>query len=107
MLKQLKKILVESFVGAIALGWIFSQSILHFTFVFSSPIASWIQRRQYAGFVTDKHISTAFSLQDAVPDLIRSVSLLLAGYLLLCWLYSKPIEAETPEPASEQGGESI
>lgn len=107
MLKQVKKILVESYVGAIALGWIFAQSILHFTFIFSAPVASWIQRRQYGGLISGAHISTAFSLQDAVPDLVRSISLLLAGYLLLRWLYFKPIEEETPEPASEQGGESI
>ena len=107
MLKQLKKILVESYVGVIALGWIFSQGILHFTFIFSAPVASWIQRRQYSGLISDKHISTAFSPQDAVPDLVRSISLLLVGYLLLRWLYFKPVEEETTEPVPEQSGRSI
>jgi hypothetical protein len=30
MFKRLKKTLVESYVGAIGLGWLFAQGILHF-----------------------------------------------------------------------------
>jgi hypothetical protein len=102
MLKQLKKVLVESFVGAIAIGWIFSQGILHFTFIFSAPVASWIQRRQYGELISGTHISTTFSLQDAVPDLVRSIALLLVGYLLLRWLYFNPVEEEMATPGPEQ-----
>jgi hypothetical protein len=36
MLELLKKVLVNSFVGAIALGWVFAQDILHFAYVFST-----------------------------------------------------------------------
>jgi hypothetical protein len=91
MLERLKRALVNSFVGAIALGWLFAQGILHFAYVFSAPVAGWLTRREYHGMV----VSTGFSLQDALPELVRSVSLLLVGYLLLRWLYYKPIESET------------
>ncbi len=93
MLKRLRKALVKSFVGAIALGWVFAQGIIHFAYVFSAPIANWFARREYSGLL-DRH-PVGFSFQDALPELIRSLALLVLGYLLLRWLYFKPIEEET------------
>lgn len=102
MFKKLRKALVTSFVGAIALGWLFAQGVLHFAYVFISPLTSWLARREY-GAITDRApISAAFSLQDALPELARSASLLLLGYVLLRWLYFKPLELETAQQESEQ-----
>jgi len=39
-----------------------------------------------------------FSLQDALPELVRFVLLLLVWYVLLRWLYFEPIKRETSEP---------
>ena len=80
MFERLKKALVDSFVEAIALGWIFAQRILHFTDVFSAPFANWIMRREYPGFLDHVTGSTSFSLQYALPELARSVCLLALGY---------------------------
>ena len=102
MFERLKKVLVNSFVGAIALGWLFSQGILHFTYVFSAPVAGWVTRRAYHGIAGGAAISTRFELQDALPEFVRSFSLLLVGYLLLRWLYYKPLAPETTEPHSEE-----
>lgn len=38
MLNRLKRTLVESFVGAIALGYLLAQTILHFVNIFASPV---------------------------------------------------------------------
>ena len=95
MLDRLKDVLVKSFVGAIALGWVFAQGILHFAYVFSAPIAGWLTRREYRGVLDHTAIPNNFSLQDALPELVRSVSLLLVGYCLLRWLYFKPLEKQT------------
>jgi hypothetical protein len=103
MLNRLRAVLVNSFVGAIGLGWLFAQGVLHFAYVFSAPIASWLTRREYRGIADRPNFSTAFSLQDALPELVRSFSLLLVAYLLLRWLYFKPIESQTAEASSEQG----
>ena len=100
MLEKLKKTLVNSFIGAIALGWVFAQGILHFAFVFSAPLAGWVTRREYGG-ITDRPIPTGFSLQDALPELVRAISLLLVGYVLLRWLYYRPIQPETTESGTE------
>ena len=91
MLERLRSVLVSSFVGAIALGWVFAQAILHFAYVFSAPVAGWLTRREYHGMVD--HVNAGFSLHDALPDLAKSVSLLIVGYLLLRWLYYKTPQA--------------
>lgn len=102
MLERLKKALVNSFVGAIALGWLFAQGILHFANVFSAPITAWLMRREVRGLMDSPAAQTGFSLQDALPDLVRSLALMLVGYFLLRWLYFKPLEQQTAEPPAEQ-----
>jgi hypothetical protein len=102
MFDRLRKVLVRSFVGAIALGWVFAQGILHFAYVFSAPVGGWLMRREYRGVMDRMATPTGFSLQDAVPELVRSFSLLIVGYFLLRWLYFKPLEQPTKEPDSER-----
>jgi hypothetical protein len=92
MFRRFKSALVKSFVGAIALGWIFAQGILHFAYIFSAPITAWFSRREYSGLLNRG--TAGFSLQDALPELARSFVLLFIGYLLLRWLYFKPLEDE-------------
>jgi hypothetical protein len=105
MLERLKQSVVESYVGAIALGWLLAQILVHFANIFTAPVAGWILRREYRGFTEHTTLLPGFSLQDAVPELFRSVSLLLVWYILLRWLYFKPVKKETDEPTpdSEQG----
>ena len=94
MLKRLRRALVKSFVGAIALGWIFADSISRLANMFASPVASWVARREYRDLAEHTMVGTAFSLQDALPDLVRCFALLVLGLLLLRWLYWKPLEEE-------------
>ncbi|MGO9208550.1 MAG: hypothetical protein ACLPXM_20660 [Terriglobales bacterium] len=102
MLKRLRRILVESFVGAIALGYVFAQGILHFAWVFAAPVVAYVTRREYRGIMERTAAPTGFSLQDALPELVRSCALLLVGYVLLRWLYFKPLVEQSPDPAQEQ-----
>jgi hypothetical protein len=89
MLEQVKKALVESYAGAIAIGWLFSNGILHFAYMFSAPVADWFTRRSYRD-LTQRNISTSINLQMALPELMRSIVILLLAYVLLRWLYFKP-----------------
>jgi hypothetical protein len=98
-IRRLKQILVESFVGAIALGWPFAQVIVHFVNIFAVLVTGWIIRKQYLRFTDRASGPAGFSLLDALPDLVRTVSLLLVWYILLRWLYFKPLKKETPQPA--------
>jgi hypothetical protein len=101
MFERLKKILVSSYIGAIALGWIFAQGILHFANMFSAPIAGWIMRREYRGLMEHATV-TGFTLRDSLPELVKCLSLLAVGYFLLRWLYFGPPEKQKiAEPVSE------
>ena len=58
--------------------------------MFAAPVAGWISRREYREFVRQNATLPGFTLQDAVPEFAKSVCLLLAGYILLRWLYFEP-----------------
>lgn len=101
MFKRLKAALVRSYVGAIALGWLFGQGIMHVASIFSAPIEGWMMRREYGPLVLRANTARGFSLQDALPELVKSISLLLVGYLLLRWLYFTPLTAEPSESTAD------
>ena len=105
MFDRLRRALVESFVGAIGLGWIFAQGVLHFSGIFTAPIAGWIVRDEYKQFADHGAAPSGFLLRDAFPELVRAFSLLLIGYVLLRWLYFKSVEVKAVEAAQilEQG----
>ena len=104
MIERLKGALVESFVGAIALGYLLAQCILHFVDIFASPIAGWLSRSQYRAFMPSGAALPGFSLKDALPDLSKFVVLSLVWYLLVRWLYFTPLKKEASEhtPNPEQ-----
>jgi hypothetical protein len=108
MFERTKHVLVESYVGAIALGYVFAQGILHFVNIFASPVASWASRKQYAAFVPGTTSSpSGFPLEVALPELVRFFLLLLVWYFLLRWLYFSPHREETSElpPNREQASQ--
>jgi hypothetical protein len=90
MFKRLKRALVESFVGAIALGYLLAQCILYFVNIFASPIAGWVSRNEYRAIIPSGAALVGFSLKDALPDLTRFVGLFMVWYLLVRWLYFTP-----------------
>jgi hypothetical protein len=100
MFERLKQTLVESFIGAIALGWLLAQGILHFAYIFVTPLVGWLMRKEYRGLSDRAAALPGFSLQDALPELLKSFLLLLVWYILLRWLYFKPFKKEMPEPTS-------
>jgi hypothetical protein len=98
MIDQLKGTLVESFIGAIALGWLFAQAIYHFVSILAQPVASWAMRSEMRRIPGMASTPSDLLLRLALPELLRSAGLLLLGYLLLRWLYFKPLdESATPD----------
>jgi hypothetical protein len=98
---RLKKTLVESFVGAIALGFLLAQAVTHVAYIFTAPLASWVVRTEYASF--RKEITVSFPellLKDSLLELIRSICLLLLWYVLFWWLYLKAPAANEAAPGS-------
>jgi hypothetical protein len=100
MLNRLRKVLVESFVGAIALGWMLAGIVTHFVSIFATPVANWIGRSEYRDVLRTGNYPTAgFSLQDALPEVIRFIVLLIVWYVLVRWLYFQPIAPAVSDAA--------
>jgi hypothetical protein len=92
MLNRLKRALVESFVGAIALGYVLAQVIMHFANIFASPIAAWIARDEYRRLMTQSLAPQSpapigFPYRNALPELLSFLFLLPIWFVLLRWLY--------------------
>jgi hypothetical protein len=105
MFERLKRTLVESYVGAIALGWVLTTAILDFVSIFTSPVQGWVSRNEYREL---SHTAgpVGLRLQDALPDLVKAFLVLLIWYVLFRWLYLKPIKITSsgPAPSPEQPG---
>ncbi len=100
MLEKLRKTLVDSYVGAIALGYLLAQGLLSFIGIFSSPAAGWLMRHELHALTERTATSSSWPLgYFAMAELIRSVALLLVWYVLFRWLYFKPFETSASRPA--------
>lgn len=55
MFERLKRALVESYVGAVALGYPFAQAIMHFVNIFASPVSAWAARKGGAYGALQRH----------------------------------------------------
>jgi ABC-type dipeptide/oligopeptide/nickel transport system permease component len=106
MFERLKQALVESFVGAIALGYLLAQCILHFVNIFTSPVGVWFMRNEYRAIVPHTAGLACGLLRAALPEFVTFFLLLLVWYVLVRWLYLTPLKKETSEPAPnpEQAG---
>jgi hypothetical protein len=111
MLNRLKNALVESFVGTIALGYVLAQTILHFVNVFASPIAGWVARDEYRRLVPkslapQSPAPTGFPYRNALPELVSFLLLLLVWYVLLRWLFWKPVAQVGQQQDAQTRGKS-
>lgn len=97
MFRNIRKMLVSSYVGAIALGYLLSECILHFSAIFSAPIARWIGQDEYRALTTNASYTGTNPLRYALPEFARFVILGLVWYVLFRWLYSGPLKDEMVE----------
>lgn len=105
MLNRLKSALVDSYVGAVALGYMLAQLVLHLVNVFANPVASWITRAEYKDVLTHGAPMVGFTLRDGLPELIRFVLLLVVWFVLVRWLYITPRKQDAPLPAPDSDQE--
>ncbi len=98
MFGHLKEVLVKSFVGAIALGWIFAQSIFHLVGVITTPLNVWEQQQMMSALRIGDTGRLKFPFQSSIPELIAAIALALAGLILLRWLYYSPIPENPTAP---------
>ncbi len=100
MVDRLKRILVESFVGVIALGYLLAEVVLYFVSVFTSPLSTWAAHNLYPAIVPRTAPSSGSYLRAAASPAVGFVLLLLVWYLLLRWLYFTPLKKEEADRAT-------
>lgn len=96
MFGRLKTALVESFVGAIALGLIFAQAVLHLISAITAPVNEWEQQQFFSELRVGDQLR--YPLLAWIPELIGAICLAAVGLLLLRWLYYSPIENHSGTP---------
>ena len=100
MFDDLKQVLVRSFIGAIALGYLLAQAILNFAGIFTAPVVGWTTRRLLRGLVPADISGVRFGLllQAALPEAMMFVILIVLWYALLWWLYPLSHQEKPSQP---------
>jgi hypothetical protein len=99
MFERLKRTLLESFIGAIALGYLLAQVIITFVNIFTAPVEAWVVRSEFREITPRTANWAGFPLQAALPQAISFFLLLLVWYALLRWLYIMPLKKQLPDAA--------
>ncbi|HXN99638.1 MAG TPA: hypothetical protein VN881_11235 [Candidatus Acidoferrales bacterium] len=100
MFERLKRALVESYVGAIAMGWLLATAVLDFVGIFSSPVQFWVSANDYQLLSHSGAGPIGFHLQGALPELIKTILVLLLWFILFRWLYLRPAKITPSEQAN-------
>jgi len=87
MFERLRKALVESYVGAIAAGWLVAEGLVSATRIITQPITMWAAWSELPRMERSPSYRRAVPWEASLPELISSVLLLLAAFGLLRWLY--------------------
>jgi hypothetical protein len=109
MLDRLKTALVDSFVGAIALGVLLAEAIQRVAYIFFEPLTRWLLQRfseqQFGRNAGAYQVPPRFPFEMAIPQLFTALFLLGASYVLLRWLYfpaaEKRDQDQAPPPEDE------
>ncbi|HXT85507.1 MAG TPA: hypothetical protein VN745_00660 [Verrucomicrobiae bacterium] len=100
MFKQLKSILVESYVGAIALGYLLAESVLYLVSLVAAPVTAWATEERYRTTMSRQMSWADLAGPDLIETLVKFILLLLFWFILIRWLYfRRPDEPTQPAPA--------
>lgn len=104
MFERLRLSIGGSLLGPIALGYLLARCVMDFANIFASPVSGWITRKRYLSLLANHTTPRGILLQDALPHLVRFLILLPVWYLLVRWVYIRPLREEIagPKDNSEQ-----
>jgi hypothetical protein len=60
MLERLRETLVQTYVGAIGLGYLLAHCVMHLAGVVTTPLGKWITRREYGDLLQRPPVSLSF-----------------------------------------------
>jgi hypothetical protein len=95
MLHRLKTALVDSYVGAIALGYLLGEGVEQIATAFAAPFSEWIALQELRRLSLPSESSAGFGLRASLPHLAHGVFFILIGLALLRWLYY-PAKVKAP-----------
>ncbi len=102
MLDRLKRAIVESYIGAVALGSMLASCIYSFVGVFADPVGNWLGQKEALRYSQNSIGPAEISFQYSLPSLIRSALIFAIWYALVRWLYFTPPKKATGDlPQSE------
>lgn len=93
MIESLKRALTESYIAAIALGWLLAQDIMQLVDAIAAPLGDWTTRREYPK-LTQMAGGTGGSFEQSLPGLVRFLLILVIWYALVRWLYFRPSDTK-------------
>jgi predicted Kef-type K+ transport protein len=96
MFKRLKRGLVESYVGAIALGYLLAESVLYLMYVVAAPVTAWAAQQRYRTPASSQIFWANLARADAIEPLVKFILLLVFWYVLFRWLYLSAPKEGTP-----------
>jgi len=102
MFNRLKRALTESYIGAIALGWLLAQDIMQFVGIFATPVGEWVSQRVYPGLRAQTGGPHGISFEFGLPEVIRFLLILAIWYGLVRWLYFSPQNAAAVSAAPRE-----
>jgi predicted Kef-type K+ transport protein len=99
MFKRLKGVLVESYVGAIALGYLLAESVLYLVTVVAAPVTAWATEDRYRTEMSRQMSWADLAAPDLLEPLVKFILLLVFWYILIRWLYyERPERPTQPAP---------
>jgi hypothetical protein len=87
MLNRLKRALVDSYVGAIALGYLLGEGAEQLAMVITAPLTEWAGLREMHWISPQTYPESGFRIQASIGPLVHGVFFVLVGLALLRWLY--------------------
>jgi|ERR1017187_2108946 hypothetical protein len=101
MFRRLKTALVDSYVGAIALGYLLAEGTEHIINVFTAPFSEWVALKELHRITPQSVSEPGLSIRSSLPHLVHGFFYVFIGLALLHWLYY-PAKVKVPkEPKSE------
>lgn len=105
MFRRLKTALVDSFVGAIALGYLLAEALENLGFAVVAPLKHRMEQKELYWLSPTSVVPPSLSFRPALVPLIEGIIYLLLALVLLRWLYyDAPKNENSPQmPDPEQG----
>ncbi len=99
-MRKLRDVLRNEYIGAIAIGFLLAQSVIHFIGAIIQPLTFALSPRTTM-FGRERVFSWELMI---LPSVVSAFLDLLAGYLLFRWLYGdSPTEPSAKEQATDPG----